>query len=57
MKIHLKLNIRGPDDVAKIGIAAYNAECRSIVMRYANEWEQVVNRMGRWIGKLNEYSQ
>lgn len=37
MKIHLKLNIRGPDDVAKIGIAAYNAECRSIVMRYANE--------------------
>lgn len=50
-EIDKTLNIRGPEDVAKMGIAAYNNECRKIVMRYANEWEQVVNRMGRWIGK------
>lgn len=49
-EIDKTLNIRGPEDVAKMGIAAYNNECRKIVMRYANEWEQVVNRMGRWIG-------
>ena len=24
-----------------MGIAAYNAECRAIVMRYASEWETV----------------
>jgi isoleucyl-tRNA synthetase len=36
----------------KMGIANYNAECRKIVMRYAGDWETIVNRMGRWIGKL-----
>jgi len=28
-----------PDDVTKMGVAAYNAECRKIVMRYSREWE------------------
>lgn len=46
------LNIKGPDDVLKMGIGAYNNECRKIVMRYANEWEQIIGRLGRWIGKL-----
>uniref|UniRef100_A0A0A1X6E8 Isoleucine--tRNA ligase, cytoplasmic n=1 Tax=Zeugodacus cucurbitae TaxID=28588 RepID=A0A0A1X6E8_ZEUCU len=49
------LNIRGPEDVQQMGIAAYNAECRKIVMRYANEWEAVVTRMGRWIDFRNDY--
>lgn len=52
-EIDKTLNIRGPEDVARMGIAAYNNECRKIVMRYSNEWEQVVNRMGRWIGISN----
>lgn len=52
-EIDKALNIRGPEDVAKMGIAAYNNECRKIVMRYANEWEEIVNRMGRWIGMKN----
>eukprot|EP00168_Porphyra_purpurea_P021670 TRINITY_DN9767_c0_g1_i1.p1 TRINITY_DN9767_c0_g1~~TRINITY_DN9767_c0_g1_i1.p1 ORF type:complete len:153 (-),score=44.43 TRINITY_DN9767_c0_g1_i1:97-555(-) len=32
-----------------MGVAAYNAECRAIVMRYSGEWEAVVRRIGRWI--------
>ncbi|KAG4067135.1 hypothetical protein HA402_000126 [Bradysia odoriphaga] len=54
-EIDKKLNIRGPDDVAKIGIATYNAECRKIVMRYAEDWEKIVGRMGRWIDFKNDY--
>lgn len=49
-EIDKKLNIRGPDDVAKMGIAAYNAECRKIVTRYAKEWETIITRLGRWTG-------
>lgn len=49
-EIDKTLGIKGPEDVAKMGITAYNNECRKIVMRYANEWEQIVGRMGRWIG-------
>ena len=38
-----------------MGIAAYNAECRAIVMRYAGEWRSTVTRMGRWIDFDNDY--
>lgn len=51
-EIDKKLGIKGPDDVAKMGIAAYNDECRKIVMRYASDWEQIVGRLGRWIGEF-----
>ena len=30
---------QGPEDVAAMGIAKYNAECRKIVMRYSKEWQ------------------
>lgn len=33
------LGIKCPEDVERMGIDKYNAECRKIVMRYANEWE------------------
>lgn len=38
-EIDKKLGITGPADVQKLGIKAYNDECRKIVMRYSEEWE------------------
>ncbi|KAI9588356.1 isoleucine--tRNA ligase, cytoplasmic [Glossina fuscipes] len=49
------LDVHGPEDVEKMGIATYNAECRKIVTRYAKEWESIVTRMGRWIDFKNDY--
>ncbi|XP_058844486.1 isoleucine--tRNA ligase, cytoplasmic-like [Acipenser ruthenus] len=54
-EIDKTLGIKGPEDVAKMGIAEYNRQCRSIVMRYANEWESTVTRLGRWIDFKNDY--
>uniref|UniRef100_A0A671U4M8 Isoleucine--tRNA ligase, cytoplasmic n=1 Tax=Sparus aurata TaxID=8175 RepID=A0A671U4M8_SPAAU len=54
-EIDKTLGIKGPDDVAKMGIAEYNKQCRGIVMRYAGEWETSVRRMGRWIDFKNDY--
>uniref|UniRef100_A0AAY4CF91 Isoleucine--tRNA ligase, cytoplasmic n=1 Tax=Denticeps clupeoides TaxID=299321 RepID=A0AAY4CF91_9TELE len=54
-EIDKTLGIKGPEDVAKMGIAEYNKQCRNIVMRYANEWETSVTRMGRWIDFKNDY--
>jgi isoleucyl-tRNA synthetase len=48
-EIDKKLGIKGKQDVMDIGIEKYNAECRAIVMRYADEWKSTVQRMGRWI--------
>ncbi|KII67444.1 Isoleucine--tRNA ligase, cytoplasmic [Thelohanellus kitauei] len=51
-KLH---NIKSPADVLNMGITKYNDACRSIVSRYAKEWEDVVNRFGRWIDFENDY--
>uniref|UniRef100_A0A914VF94 Isoleucine--tRNA ligase, cytoplasmic n=1 Tax=Plectus sambesii TaxID=2011161 RepID=A0A914VF94_9BILA len=49
------LGIKGPKDVEAMGIDKYNAQCRSIVMRHAHEWEETVERMGRWIDFKRDY--
>lgn len=54
-EIDKKLGIKSRDDVLKMGIDKYNAECRAIVMRYAAEWEIIVTRLGRWIDFKNDY--
>ncbi|KAI8069294.1 isoleucyl-tRNA synthetase [Gongronella butleri] len=54
-EIDKKLGISGRDDVLKMGIDKYNAECRSIVMRYSSEWRATVERMARWIDFDNDY--
>ncbi|KDQ57791.1 hypothetical protein JAAARDRAFT_35481 [Jaapia argillacea MUCL 33604] len=54
-EIDKKLGITGREDVLAMGIDKYNAECRSVVMRYAGEWRQTVERMGRWIDFDNDY--
>ena len=41
--------IKAKSDVLELGIDKYNEECRSIVMRYSKEWEDIVHRLGRWI--------
>ncbi|KAJ6587075.1 tRNA synthetases class I-domain-containing protein [Mycena vulgaris] len=54
-EIDKKLGITGKADVMKIGIDKYNAECRSIIMRYSSEWRKTVVRMGRWIDFDDDY--
>lgn len=49
------VDIKTRQDVLDLGIANYNEECRSIVMRYSKEWESIVTRMGRWIDFENDY--
>lgn len=54
-EIDKKLKITGRDMVLEMGVANYNAECRSIVQRYTKEWEKTVTRLGRWIDFKNGY--
>eukprot|EP00884_Botryococcus_braunii_P014843 jgi/Botrbrau1/2335/Bobra.39_1s0024.1 len=54
-EIDKRLNIQSREDVLAMGIDKYNEECRSIVMRYAAEWEVTVKRIGRWIDFQNDY--
>jgi len=54
-EIDKKLQVKGHQDVIKMGIAKYNEECRGIVQRYTGEWRQIVERFGRWIDFDNDY--
>ncbi|XP_050314029.1 isoleucine--tRNA ligase, cytoplasmic [Anthonomus grandis grandis] len=54
-EIDKKLNIKGPEDVMKMGIANYNDACRQIVTRYSKDWEFIISRLGRWIDFENDY--
>lgn len=31
------------------GVPAYNSACKSIVLRYSNQWKDIIGRLGRWI--------
>ncbi|KAH0431703.1 isoleucyl-trna synthetase [Colletotrichum camelliae] len=54
-EIDKKLGISGKAAVMKLGLKNYNAECRSIVMRYSEEWRHTIERLGRWIDFDNDY--
>ena len=54
-EIEKKLGIKSSHDVKAMGIAKYNSECRSIVSRFAGEWETIITRCGRWIDFQNDY--
>lgn len=47
--------LRGSDEIENFGIANFNEECRSIVLRYTGEWKKTVARMGRWVDMEHTY--
>lgn len=54
-EIDKMLGMSGSEAVEKLGLAAYNAECKAIVMRFSTEWRQTIDRLGRWIDFDNDY--
>lgn len=50
-----KLGISSAKEIQKYGVAKYNEECRSIVMRFTSDWEDTITRMGRWVDFKNGY--
>ena len=48
-EIDKKLKIVDRNQILDMGVAKYNEECRKIVDKYTNEWEKIVERMGRWV--------
>ena len=50
-----ELGISGKSQIEEYGVAKFNEACRSIVLRYTSEWEEIVTRMGRWVDFENGY--
>ena len=54
--IEKELDLKTKQDIEeKYGIDKFNEACRASVLKYTNEWEQTVDRMGRWVDFENDY--
>jgi len=47
--VEKELNLQGKKDIEDLGVANFNQNCRSKVMLYADEWQKVIERFGRWV--------
>ncbi len=50
-----ELGLADKNDIERIGVEKFNEYCRSIVMRYAEEWKKTIRRIGRWVDMENDY--
>ncbi len=53
--IENELGIHGKAAIEELGVPKFNAACRAGVLRFTQEWETVVRRMGRWVDFRNDY--
>ena len=54
-EVEKQLGLNGRADIEAFGVDKFNETCRSIVLRYAEEWRTIVTRMGRWVDFDNDY--
>jgi isoleucyl-tRNA synthetase len=54
-EVEKELGLKGKLDIEELGIDKFNEHCRSIVLRYSNEWKKTIKRIGRWIDMDNDY--
>ena len=54
-EIDKRLGVSAQEAIAKLGVAGYNAECRSIVETYVDQWRAIITRIGRWVDFDNDY--
>jgi len=53
--IENELGLHSRADIEAYGVPQFNAACRAAVLRFTEEWERTVTRMGRWVDFKNDY--
>jgi isoleucyl-tRNA synthetase len=54
-ELEKELKLTGKADIEKMGVDVFNEKCRSVVLKYAKEWESIIGRLGRWVDFKNDY--
>jgi len=50
-----QLGLGSRRDILEYGIGKFNEACRGLVLRYVEEWQHFINRVGRWVDWSNQY--
>jgi len=53
--VEKELGTKTKREIEEIGVGKFNELCRSKVLTYADEWEKVIGRLGRWVDFENAY--
>lgn len=55
-EIEKELGLAGRQDIEKMGVETFNRKCRESVFRYTSQWEELLERLGRWVDIKNGYA-
>ena len=55
LQVETSLGITKEDIGKKITVEEYNSKCRSAVMQYTREWEDLTQKMGYWVNMDDPY--
>jgi isoleucyl-tRNA synthetase len=50
-----QLGLKSRRDILEYGVPRFNEFCRSVVLRYTAEWQDLIQRLGRWVDWDNQY--
>lgn len=53
--IEAELGLENKKEIENYGIEKFNEEANSKVLCYANDWEKIIPRMGRWVDMTKPY--
>jgi len=53
--VEKELGSQKKKDIEKLGVDKFNELCKSHVLTHVEEWERVINRLGRWADMKNPY--
>jgi len=55
-EIEKKFSVSGKKQIVELGIDTFNAACRDSIFTYKEEWERLLQRLGRWSDYENYYA-
>jgi len=53
--VEKEMGSKSKKDIERLGVAEFNEKCRSKVLDYVSDWEQIIKRFGRWADMKNAY--
>jgi len=54
-EVEHQLGLKSRRDILDFGVGRFNESCRDVVMRYTDEWQRFIQRVGRWVDWSNQY--
>jgi isoleucyl-tRNA synthetase len=55
-EVEKKLELNGRKDIEEMGVEKFNTHCRESVFTYTEQWEEMLERIARWVDVENGYA-